>query len=144
MNAAHRPLPPRWTIGLVVLVAVSGLLLFPVTADEPKKPGSADASAPLENLSFSLKYASARETAQLLQELFAERGSSPTVKIVAYESRNAVLVSAPPADLTRIKQALQTIDVPRPEQEAGQLELRTYDLRVLEPDKSLEDALRLV
>lgn len=144
MNAERRRPALRGLACLLALAAGCGLMLFPATADEPAKPARAEAPPPTEVQSFKLKYTAAAEMARLLRELVGDKAGASSVRFVADVDANAILVSAPAGDLARIKDVIRMVDVPRPDQEAAPLELKVYELRAVEPDKALEDALRLV
>jgi hypothetical protein len=136
------PRAPRWQAGVLALAAAC-VLLGSAASQEPEKtkPG-ADAPKPGDFHVIPLRYTKATDVARILQEAYGTKGGESAVRVVAEPITNQVLVSASPAQLAEIKGVLAKIDV------AGDNELvrrlQVYELRALEPDKALEDALRLV
>jgi hypothetical protein len=140
MNWMRRICILHWSIVVFVLLAACGLLFGPVMADEPPK----EASAPAQFQSIKLKYAKASDTAKLLQSIFTTKAAESSIKLVADESANSVLIYASAAQIAEIREILKNLDMPREEAEAPPPKISIYELRSLEPDKALEDSLRLV
>jgi hypothetical protein len=137
MNPERRCL--RRKAGLLAVMAVS-LLLAPAVSQEAAKPGT-DAPKANDFHILALKYARAADVARLLQEMYATKGE-PTLRVTAEPITNQVLVSAPAAQLAEIRAILAKIDVAADNEAVRRINV--YQLRFIEPDKALEDALRLV
>ena len=154
MNVERLAPAARRMAGLLVLVVGYGLLLGPSAAqDAPKKTGGSapgktgipsDAKPIDEVQLFPLKNARAVEMARLLTDLFRGKSedASPSIRFTYDDSTNTLFVRAPAATVAEIKAVISAIDA-RAQDDAGRPQLRVYSLRTLEPDKALEDALRL-
>jgi hypothetical protein len=140
MNTRSRLYPFLVAAGLAVLAALAGLPLRPAAADEPK---SADTAAPLEFHSIPLKYAKASDTAGLLQKIFDTKPAESSIRLVADDSTNTLIIRASAARIAEILEVIKRVDIPREEAEAPPPKLSIFELRSLEPDKALEDSLRM-
>src|SRR5438105_2274808 len=126
----------RRAAGLIGLVALSGLLVGLAAAQEPTKPAAPDAPKRNDITILRLRNTTATEMVQILQSILSDRH----VRIVPEPISNTILVSAPDAELAGIKDLINTLDTPRPEDDGRRLSV--FQLRNLEPDKALEEALR--
>src|SRR5439155_16854415 len=91
---------------------------------------------------FPLKYTRAQETWNLLQNFLTSGPRDTTFRLVADERTNAILVSAPAAEMPRVKELIAKLDTPQ--SDGGAAKLTVFPLRHVQPDKSLEQALRLL
>jgi hypothetical protein len=139
MNPERVPRATRWTAALFA-VAAACALLDPVASQEPGKQGKGDAPKGNDFQVVALKYARATEVARLLQETYAAKEAA--VRIVADPATNQLVISAAAAQITEIRGLIAKIDVVSDNEAVRRL--KVYELRSLEPDKALEDALRLV
>ncbi len=141
MNTPRCPVIPRWPAGVLGLVFASGLLPGPVVAQESRPKPTAPETANASDLRvFELRHMAAEAMVSALQNIL---GNDPTkIRLVADVRTNTVLVSAPPADLARVKDIIQKLDIPAPERAPKRLSV--FPLRSIEADKSLEAALQLV
>src|SRR5262249_19086760 len=91
---------------------------------------------------FDLKYARAADMTRILKDILGiKRGS--TVSLGVDERRNAVVATAPAPELAKIRDIIAKLDVPGEAKERHGLSLTVFRLKSIEPDKSLDDALRL-
>jgi hypothetical protein len=133
MNPDRRARAARWA---VLLTLAAALLPGPAAARQPPKPDQADVYA------ITLKYARASDAVRLLGDLLG--GPVPSYRVTTDEARNTILVAAPEPVIVRIREIINKIDVPGADNPLPQPKLSVFQLQFLEPDKTLEDALRLV
>src|SRR5262245_22872746 len=133
----------RWVIGPVAFLAGFGLLLGPATAQESKpKVPAADAATGSEWQVLQLRNSAAADVALLLQNLLGGDPRGATIRVVPDTRSNALVVSAAPAELARVKEILTKVDAPEPVAEPARL--RVIQLRSIEPDNAVAEALGLV
>jgi hypothetical protein len=141
MNTRRRLCSFLVASGLTVLVASASLPLR--TAEAADEPKNADTAPPLEIHSIPLKYAKASDTAGLLQKLFDTKPAEASIRLAVDESTNTLIIRAPGARIAEILEVIKKVDIPREDAEAPSPKLSIFPLRSLEPDKALEDSLRL-
>jgi hypothetical protein len=99
-----------------------------------------------EYLIIPLKYATATDAAQLLQQLFRPSGfgGDSSVRIASDPRSNALVVAAPAGRLAELRSLVEKIDMrPAAENTFPRFVMKEFALRTLEPDKDVEAALRL-
>jgi hypothetical protein len=145
MNVACRHPSPRLLVGLFALAVGWGLPPGPAAAQlakesKPEPPAPEPAKANEFQL-FPLKHTRAAETSNLLQSFLT---SDPRVNIrLVYDERtNAILVSAPAAEMVRIKDLIAKLDVPQ--SDGGPGKLTVFPLQHVTQDKALEQSLRML
>jgi hypothetical protein len=107
-------------------------------AQQPQKPSAEKPEVQV----FGAKYVKATELARIIREMCGQNNKS--VRITTDDATNAVIVSADAEDLMNIRQIIAKLDVDSPERGADRLETKIFQLKVLQPDKHLEEVLRLV
>jgi hypothetical protein len=95
-------------------------------------------AAPVEFQIVRLKYVKASETVGLLQTMFVMQ-----IGLVADERTNSLLIRATAPRVAEIREVLKRIDIEGADTEIPD-RIKVFELRSLEADKSLENALRLV
>lgn len=96
---------------------------------------------PTEFQVFRLKNIPAHEAAAILNNLFAN--SRPTVRVAADTGTNSLIVQARKSTLTEIEGVLSRLDTPRTET-TNASRTRVIQLGAADPDKNLEDMIRVV
>jgi len=86
---------------------------------------------------IQLKHVKAEDAIGMLRQLF----NKDTANLVSDARTNAILVSAPDEAIVGIREVLKKIDV---DSDAGPMPLQVVQLRSIEPDKALEEALGLI
>jgi hypothetical protein len=86
---------------------------------------------------IQLKHVKAEDAVGILKQLF----NKETANLVGDARTNAILVSAPDEAIVGIREVLNKIDV---DSDAGPMPLQVVQLRSIEPDKALEEALGLI
>src|SRR5262245_21966572 len=119
----------------------SALLVNALFAQTPQKSPPPVESAANELAVVPLKNAAAAEVAQALSGVFG--GREPRITIGIDHRSNAVIIAAPAGKLSEVKDIIVKLDVPVATKPAG-AEVRVFTLRNLNPDKSVEAALKLV
>jgi Bacterial type II/III secretion system short domain len=148
MNVARRNRFARGVAGLFALAVGWGLLPGPAAGRqakeaEPKSPAPAAAKAnDLEIV--PLKHAAVSGVLEILNTLVSSDPRLASCRFVADERTNAVLVYAPAAEAARVKEMIAKLDVPVADSGPPPNKLTVFPLRHVEPDKSLEQSLRLL
>jgi hypothetical protein len=142
MNAERRTPALRWAACPLGLAACCGLLTGLAAAQEPTKPAPVDAGA-TDTAVFSLQYARAADLARTLEELLDGKPGDSSVRMAVDERANSLIVAGSAADVARVKALVVKLDTPRAENDGARRRLKIFELRSIEPDKSLEAVLRL-
>jgi hypothetical protein len=119
----------------------------PQVIPPPEQPNSGPPPDPPREVQvLPIKNSSAAETAVLLSQLFgnAGRGNRPNVRVVPDARSNSLLVQASPAELETIRTLLARLDAAAPAEAEAPQRFNIYSLKNIEPDKSLEEALKIV
>jgi hypothetical protein len=97
---------------------------------------------------FPIKYARASEVAQILEELFVGRNQSansvPPLRVVVDDSTNSILVRATTDQIVEVKRLLVALDDNKSRAAPSGPQVSVFALRNIEPDRTLENALRLI
>jgi len=174
MNFRYSVLPPGWKLLPLFLAMSQGLFVGLAAAqDTPKSTAPAKSkpakekpqkgnesaktsvpedSAPNEVLVMPLKSAEAAEAARLLKILLGmktpegeDSGDAGAFVPIAVDQRtNSIIVNAPVDKVARIRSILTKLDVAPDPRKADPGMLSVVPLGSIQPDQSLEDALKLV
>jgi hypothetical protein len=125
-----------WAAGLFALAAGTA------AAQEPTKP-SAPAAEANDFVVVALKYTRALDLSQILQLALNSNRPGAAVRIIADPRTNSILVTGTAAEINQVKDLIRKLDTPQAESDVP-LRLHVYQLQSIEPDKAVEDALRLV
>jgi hypothetical protein len=127
-----RRFPSAWPLATPLVLLTAWLLTaIPAAAQEE---GPAKKSQVIQ-----LKYANAADVAEVLKEAF---GDKRLLGIAVDDHKNSVFVSGSPLDVASAAKLIQVIDVAGVPHQS--LDFYVVRLRGVEPDKNLQEALRLL
>jgi Bacterial type II/III secretion system short domain len=118
MNIEHRAAARRVVV-LLLLTAGCGLLLGPAAAQEankeqePKKSLPVAPNVPAEVQVITLKNASAKDVALMVNNLIRGRFLATPVTVAVDQTTNALLVGGSAEEIARIREIIAKLDVPR-------------------------------
>jgi hypothetical protein len=145
MSAARFPQPRLWVRALVILLAAWGLSLGPAGGQSPVSDGAV--SPEPESRVFQMEYVKAVEAVRVLRDhLDSPAGPGPRPRISVDERTQSVVVTAAPADMTRIEKTLKELDKrdderPRWRGAPSQAALKSFRLENADWDESFAAAL---
>jgi hypothetical protein len=142
MNVCRLPSLLGGCCVLVALLLTQGA--SPARVDAPQKPGGQAAEKVVLRV-FRLGHAPASAVARVVRELLGDAaGAKGGLRITVHEGTNSLLMLGSPARLAEVEAILTKVDVEGQSNKASEPQLRIVSLANFDPDRGLEDTLRML